>query len=134
MCTPLCGNCCDLVPHILGKNFVKLTSLLKKLQKSWFDEIFFLKVGLNCSFFHTVPTSLLCSSKWYYANFLLISCFFLLFCQTFLIFDVAEKQSISRKNDCNVQMSHLWILQKFTLFQALLTKISWKQRFYERSY
>ena len=29
-----CGNCCDLVSHIFGKNFVKLTFLLKKLLKS----------------------------------------------------------------------------------------------------
>ena len=29
-----CGNCCDLVPHIFGKNFVKVTFLLKKLLKS----------------------------------------------------------------------------------------------------
>ena len=36
-----CGNCCDLVSHIFGKNFVKLTVLLRKLQKSWFNEIFF---------------------------------------------------------------------------------------------
>ena len=36
-----CGNCCDLVSHIFGKNFVKVTFLLKKLLKSWFDEIFF---------------------------------------------------------------------------------------------
>ena len=39
--TAQCGNYCDLVSHIFGKNFVKLTVLLKKLLKSWFDEIFF---------------------------------------------------------------------------------------------
>ena len=35
-----CGNCCNLVSHIFGKNFVKVTFLLKKLLKS-FNEIFF---------------------------------------------------------------------------------------------
>ena len=34
------GNCCDLVSHIFGKNFVKLMFLLKILVKSWFDEKF----------------------------------------------------------------------------------------------
>ena len=28
-----CGNCCNLVSHIFGKNFVKVTFLLKKLHK-----------------------------------------------------------------------------------------------------
>ena len=35
-----CGNCCDLVSHVFGKNFVKVTVLLHKLPKSWVDEIF----------------------------------------------------------------------------------------------
>ena len=40
VCVTQCGNCCDVVSHIFGKNFEKVT-LLKKLLKSWFDEIFF---------------------------------------------------------------------------------------------
>ena len=36
-----CGICCNLVSHIFNKNFVKVTFFLKKLLKSWFDEIFF---------------------------------------------------------------------------------------------
>ena len=36
-----CGNYRNLLSHFFGKNFVKPTFLLKKLLKSWFDEIFF---------------------------------------------------------------------------------------------
>ena len=32
--TAQCGNCCDLVPHIFGKNFLKVTSLLNTVWKS----------------------------------------------------------------------------------------------------
>ena len=38
---PLCGNYGNILSHIFGKNFVKVTALLKELLKSWFDEIFF---------------------------------------------------------------------------------------------
>ena len=36
-----CGNYCDLVSHIFGKNFVKVTFLPKKSLKSRFDEKIF---------------------------------------------------------------------------------------------
>ena len=36
-----CGNYENLLPHIFGKNFVKVIVLLKKSLNSWFDEIFF---------------------------------------------------------------------------------------------
>ena len=35
------GKCGNLLSRNFGKNFVKVTLLLKKLLKSWFDEIFF---------------------------------------------------------------------------------------------
>ena len=35
------GNYGNLFSLFIGKNFVKVTILLDKLQKSWFDEIFF---------------------------------------------------------------------------------------------
>ena len=36
-----CGNYGNSLSGIFGKNFVKVTVLLNKLLKSWFDEIFF---------------------------------------------------------------------------------------------
>ena len=36
-----CGNYGNSLSHYFGKNFVKVTYLLKKILKSWFDEIFF---------------------------------------------------------------------------------------------
>ena len=36
-----CGNCCAIVSYIFGKNFVKVTFILKKSLKSYFDENFF---------------------------------------------------------------------------------------------
>ena len=36
-----CGNYRNLLSHFFGKNFLKLTFLLKKSLKSSFDEIFF---------------------------------------------------------------------------------------------
>ena len=36
-----CGNYGNSLSRIFGKNFVKVTVLLNKLVKSWFDEIFF---------------------------------------------------------------------------------------------
>ena len=53
--TPQCGNYGNFLSRIFGKTFVKLkiTGLLNKLLKSWFDEIFFL-VRENFSFFHTM--------------------------------------------------------------------------------
>ena len=38
---PQCGNYGNSLSRIFGKNFVKVTILLNKLLKSWFDEIFF---------------------------------------------------------------------------------------------
>ena len=35
-----CGNYGNLLSHFLAKNFVKITFLLKKILKSWFDEFF----------------------------------------------------------------------------------------------
>ena len=32
-----CGNCCNLVSHIFGKNFVKVTFLLKEITKYLID-------------------------------------------------------------------------------------------------
>ena len=40
LCTQ-CGNYGNSLSRIFGKNFVKVTVLLNKLLKSWFDEIFF---------------------------------------------------------------------------------------------
>ena len=39
--SPQCGNYGDLLSRIFGKNFVKVTDLLKESLNSWFDEIFF---------------------------------------------------------------------------------------------
>ena len=36
-----CGNYGNLLSHFFDKNFVKVTFLLKKILKSWFDEIFY---------------------------------------------------------------------------------------------
>ena len=36
-----CGDFMNLLSRIFGKSFVKATFLLKKLLKTWFDEIFF---------------------------------------------------------------------------------------------
>ena len=36
-----CGNYGNSLPHIFGKNFVKVTVLLNKLLNKCFDEIFF---------------------------------------------------------------------------------------------
>ena len=36
-----CGNYGNLLSRFFDKNFVKVTFLLKKILKSWFDEIFF---------------------------------------------------------------------------------------------
>ena len=49
---PLCGNYGNILSHIFGKNFVKVTALLKEILNSWFDEFF--SVRVNSSFFHTV--------------------------------------------------------------------------------
>ena len=35
-----CGNYRNLLSHFFGKNFLKLTFLLKKSPKSWFNKIF----------------------------------------------------------------------------------------------
>ena len=51
VCTQ-CGNYGNSLSRIFGKNFVKVTDLLNKLLKGWFDEIF--SVRVNYSFFHTV--------------------------------------------------------------------------------
>ena len=43
--TSQCGNCCcELVSHIFGKNFVKVTFIIKK---SWFHEIFVFPCALR---------------------------------------------------------------------------------------
>ena len=47
-----CGNYWNSRPHAFDKNFVKVTFLLNKILKSWFDEFFL--VTVNFSFFHTV--------------------------------------------------------------------------------
>ena len=36
-----CGNYGNSLSRIFGKNFVKVTVLLNKVLKSWFDEIFY---------------------------------------------------------------------------------------------
>ena len=41
LCSAQCGNCRNSLSHSFDKTFVKSTVLLKKLLKSWFDEIFF---------------------------------------------------------------------------------------------
>ena len=40
-CSAQCGNYGNLLSHFFDKNFVKVTFLLKKILKSWFDEIFY---------------------------------------------------------------------------------------------
>jgi len=40
-CVAQCGNCRNSLSHFFHKNFVKAMVLLKKLLKSWYDEIFF---------------------------------------------------------------------------------------------
>ena len=40
-CTVTCGNYRNSLWRIFGKNVVKVTVLLNKLLKSWYDEIFF---------------------------------------------------------------------------------------------
>ena len=57
-----CGNYRNLVSHFFGKNFVKAI-LLKKLLKSWFDEIF-----RGDQIFHF--STLLCSQCGNYGNLL----------------------------------------------------------------
>ena len=53
LCITQCGNYANLLSHIFGKSFVKITVLLKKLLNSCFDEILFL-VRENFSFFHFI--------------------------------------------------------------------------------
>ena len=47
--------------HFFGKNFVKVTVLLKKLLDSWFDEFFF-PVRENFSFFYSVDWNITLTS------------------------------------------------------------------------
>ena len=49
-----CGNYENLLSPFFDKNFVKGTPSLEKLLKSWFHEIFFVRVYFP--FFHTVAT------------------------------------------------------------------------------
>ena len=56
-----CGNCENSLSRILGKNFMKIlwkcfkiTVLLNKLLKSWFDEILFDERKFLVLIFHTV--------------------------------------------------------------------------------
>ena len=48
-----CGNYGNSLLRIFDKNFVKVTVLLNKLLKNYFDEIFPWRVRVNFSFFHT---------------------------------------------------------------------------------
>ena len=47
-----CVNYENSLSHFFDKTFVKATFLLKKLLKSWFHDLFFVRV--NILFFHTV--------------------------------------------------------------------------------
>ena len=40
MYIPHCGNYGNLLSQFFDKNFVKVTFFMKKILKSWFDEIF----------------------------------------------------------------------------------------------
>ena len=60
VCTSQYGNYGNLLSLFFGKNFVKVTFLLKKLLKSWFDEIFL--VTVNFCYFHSVYIQFLTSS------------------------------------------------------------------------
>ena len=51
VCSAQCGNCRNSLSHFYRKNFVKAMVLLKKLQKSWFDEIFFSEREFLCGFY-----------------------------------------------------------------------------------
>ena len=63
ICLAQCGIYRNSFSRIFGKNFVKVTLLLKKLLTSWIDETFLLRE--NFSFFHTVRrTHLKISSNW----------------------------------------------------------------------
>ena len=50
LCSAHCGNYGNLLSRSFGKNFVKVTVLLKKLLNSWFDEK--ISVRINFSFYH----------------------------------------------------------------------------------
>ena len=49
-----CGNYGNLLSRIFSKDFVKVTVLLKKLLKSWFDEIFFGEGEVSFSHIHEI--------------------------------------------------------------------------------
>ena len=77
-----CGNYGNSLSRIFGKNFVKVTVLLKKLLKSWFHEIFFgerefLKfphcVEVKLRNFNTLPAQL----PLFYSKFFVKTMFFL---------------------------------------------------------
>ena len=55
------GNYGNSLSRIFSKNFVKVTVLLIKLLKSWFDEIFLVRE--NFSFFHSVTSCAATFSK-----------------------------------------------------------------------
>ena len=93
------GNYGNLLSHILCKNFVKVTVLLKKLLNSWFDEFFFSESKSISVFFPQCAQSMwknkkkFLSPKKYFVNSILW-CFFSCF------HDIFAKESV-RAIFCN---------------------------------
>ena len=133
------GNYGNLLSHIFGIKFVKVTVLLNKLLKSWFDK----KISLlreNFSFFHTVHCNLVIYYLYrIYVKWILVKCkrFKTLFphlaVQTLVIayyrrctfphfrtfsWNQVFCEEFTRKKDGggeNVQNTTVWKNEKFTL-------------------
>ena len=92
-----CGNYGNSFSRIFGKNSVKLTVLLNKLLKSWFDEIFF-NVQKTCFYCFFAINAIHKTVQWYLFLFDLISGLEMLlskFILVLLYMELTEKRNYS---------------------------------------